>query len=164
MASFATDAVLITQIPRWLVSFILRTYGCAVAEADEMDLTEGRVALFKKQIKCKKDADIDRLLPSTSRALLPHLQRAQYQMLLCRQCCITSPLFLPDPCLLGWYRQDGCLCPVKVAEEIISSVVEENDSLSICSDLFDDDQSDSELESTESASTIRCDDSTDSEQ
>ena len=82
MASLATDAIPITHISRWLVSFILRAYGCGVAEADEMDLTEGRVALFKTLIKCKKDADIDRLLPPTSRALLPHLQRARYQTLL----------------------------------------------------------------------------------
>ena len=129
-----------------------------------MDLTVGRVALFKKLIKCRKVADIDRLLSPTSRVLVPHLQRAQYQTLLWRQCCTTPPLFLPDPCLFGWYRQDGCLCPVKVAEEIISSVVEDNDSLTVCSDLFDDDESDSEFESTASASTISCDDSTDSEQ
>ena len=126
MASFTTDAIPITHIPRWLVSFILWAYGCDVAEADEMELTEGRVALFKKLIKFKKDANIDRLLQSTSRALLPHLQRAQYQTLLRRQCCTTPPLFLPDPCLFGWYRRDGCLYPVKVAEEIISSVVEDN--------------------------------------
>ena len=152
MTSCATDAVPITHIPRWLVSFILRAYRCGVAEADEMDLTERRVALVKKLIKCRKDADIDRLLPS--RALLPHLQRSQYQSLLWRQCCTISSIFLPDPCLFGWYRHDGCLCPVKVAEEIISSVVEDNDSLSVCSDLIDDDESDSEFESTESASTI----------
>ena len=53
---------------------------------------------------------------------------------------------------------------MKVAEVIISSVVEYNYILFVCSDLFDDDESHSELESTASASTIRCDDSTDSEQ
>ena len=112
----------------------------------------------------RRDANIDRLLPPASRALLPHLQRAQHQTLLWRQYCTTPPLFLPDPRMFGWYRQDGCLCLVKVAEEISSSVQKDNDSLSVCSDLFDDDESDSELDSTESASTISCDDSTDSEQ
>ena len=42
--------------------------------------------------------------------------------------------------------------------------MEDNDSFFVCSDLFFDDESDSELESIESASTISCDDSTDSEQ
>jgi hypothetical protein len=113
MASFGQIAEPPRQIPEWLMKFVIAAYGCAPNCAD---ITTARIKLFTALTKKKLDTDINRFLPPTDNALLPHIQRAALQTYISRQCCSRSPVIIPDVTKFGWKREGKMLLPVTVAE------------------------------------------------
>ena len=106
MASFGQTPTTPHEIPQWLIKFIAAAYGCS---AKCTDFTTARITLFNALIKKKADNDINRFLPPTAQALLPHLQRAALQTFISRQCYTPPPINVPDATNFGWQRE-GSIC------------------------------------------------------
>ena len=91
LSTFGTTSTPPQRIPVWMVKFMSIAYGCQSSNIP--DLTKLRLTLFEKLSKSKTYADIDRCLPASAKALLPHIQRAAYQTIIHFQkklLCTTS--------------------------------------------------------------------------
>ena len=116
---------------------------------------------FNALIKKKADTDINRFLPPTAQALLPHLQRAALQTFISRQCCTPPPINVPDATNFGWQREGSMLLPVAMSECHSSDV---NHEFAGTTNKDDSSSSDDETSSgTESDSETSADVTTDSD-
>ena len=141
LASFGQTLVPPKRIPDWLMKFVITAYGCT---SNSPDLTSARIELFKSLTRRKLDTDINRFLPPTKEALLPHLQRAAYQTYISRQCCTCPPVLLPEATNFGWRVEGSMLLPVMVmefeddnVEDNICSTIHEINYLSSSDDASD---------------------------
>jgi hypothetical protein len=156
MASFGQTPTTPHEIPQWLIKFIAAAYGCS---AKCTDFTTARITLFNALIKKKADTDINRFLPPTAQALLPHLQRAALQTFISRQCCTPPPINVPNATNFGWQREGSMLLPVAMSECYSSDV---NHEFAGTTNKDDSSSSDDETSSgTESDSQTSADVTTD---
>ena len=126
MASFGQTLMPPSELHNWLIKFVVNAYGCT---SSCNDLTTARIALFKDLIKKKIDTDINRFLPPTDKALIPHVQRAALQTYISRNCCSPPPVLLPDATKFGWKRDESMnmLVPITIAESDIGDSEDSDD-------------------------------------
>ena len=139
--------------PLWMVKFM--SIACECQSPNIPDLTKLRLTLFEKLSKSKTDADIDRCLPPSAKALLPHMQRAAYQTIISRKSCSAPPVMLPDPTKFGWKKEGSNFVPLMFSENQSSSrgKYEENSDSNTEEAVTDEYSSDSEsthIDSSES--------------
>ena len=110
LSTFGTTLTPPQRIPLWMVKFMSIAYRCQSPNIP--DLTKLRLTLFEKLSKSKTDADIDRCLPPSAKALLPPHARASYQTIVFRKSCSAPPVILPDPTKFGWKKEGSNFVPL----------------------------------------------------